>query len=783
MIVGPNGSGKSNIAEAVLWCMGEQSPLAVRGQSMQDVIFSGSHGVSSRGSAEVELVFDNSDGRLPIEFSEVSIKRRLDRKGEGEYRINGARCRMIDVIELLSDTGLGKEMHSVVSQGSVEEIVHSKPEQRRLMIEEAAGLGKHRKRRHRAQLKLERTQDNLDRAMDVEREARSHLRPLKRQAEAAEHHRRLERQSLEIRVELVADVLRMHRDRHSEEEGRTAEAIKVRDGAEKQLDEVAKRREHAEKGLAQRGSEREELTEAYFISQTAYENMKLRLDQSKEVLCAIKDRLELVREATRAEEASLAQLRLRAQSSRREPGDPPIAPIEGAEWLLDGVVLEGQTSQMARMLLDDAWIVENIEGLPEDFKGTAITRSGWAYFGFDHGSYQLLGEDGRVEKVDAGRLSVLKIKERGWERCEDGANEVVEALEGLSTAIEFHRSRLEGEFDKSRDRGAEATKELQGLAAEEHGIQAKLREANTVVTEHEVRVAQARDKEVEIATELKQICTKLGLETEPDRKPLGEEEKLELESKLERLERRREKLGPVNPLAKEEYEQALEHVRELKQQREDLDSAIKELQRLILDTDKLIDKRFEETFALTAKSFEDVVSSLFPGGSGRIRLVEQERPRTVIGGAQEEAATGEQSEDQETEAESEGAERDLGVEVEVTPAGKSMRRLSLLSGGEKSLVALAFLFAVFLARPCPFYILDEVEAALDDENIGRFLALVRQCSDKAQFIIVTHQRRTMDAADVLYGVSMGNDGISKVISHRLGDVSEAEKDQAEVRAA
>ncbi|MDQ3608287.1 MAG: AAA family ATPase, partial [Actinomycetota bacterium] len=209
VIVGPNGSGKSNVTDAVLWAMGEQSPLAVRGSTMQDVIFGGGRGVQARSSAEVELIIDNADGAIDVPMGEISILRRLDRSGDGEYRLNGARCRLVDVLELLSDTGLGKEMHSVVSQGRVEGIVTSKPRDRRLLIEEAAGLGKHRKRRRRAQLKLERTQDNLDRSLDVEREARSRLRPLKRQAEAAELHERLERQTLEARWMLARDAVRV----------------------------------------------------------------------------------------------------------------------------------------------------------------------------------------------------------------------------------------------------------------------------------------------------------------------------------------------------------------------------------------------------------------------------------------------------------------------------------------------------------------------------------------------------------------------------------------------
>ena len=218
----------------------------------------------------------------------------------------------------------------------------------------------------------------------------------------------------------------------------------------------------------------------------------------------------------------------------------------------------------------------------------------------------------------------------------------------------------------------------------------------------------------------------------------------------------------MNPLAEREYEEAVAHVEELEAQREDLESALAELESLIKETDRRIREAFEETFEQAARNFEEVVGHLFPGGRGRLRLVRPEGPKPVIGGEEvpEQAA-------EEEVAEEQPEEEEPGVEVEVTPAGKSMKKLSLLSGGEKSLVALAFMFAVFLARPCPFYILDEVEAALDDLNIDRFLQLVHEYSGRAQFIIVTHQKRTMDAADVLYGVSMGGDGISKVVSRKL----------------
>jgi chromosome segregation protein len=234
----------------------------------------------------------------------------------------------------------------------------------------------------------------------------------------------------------------------------------------------------------------------------------------------------------------------------------------------------------------------------------------------------------------------------------------------------------------------------------------------------------------------------------------------------------------VNPLAEAEYSEALAHVEDLETQRTDLETALAELDSLVKETDRKIHAAFEETFEATRRNFEELVEHLFPDGRGRLRLVDDSRgPKPVLGGAEAGA--------EEPEAESEEPEDKfsaLGVEIEVTPAGKATRRLSLLSGGEKALVALAFVFSVFLARPSPFYILDEVEAALDDANIDRFLQLVKRFSDRAQFIIVTHQKRTMDAAEVLYGVSMGKGGVTKVVSRRFESEQPALAEAAE-RAA
>jgi chromosome segregation protein len=222
--------------------------------------------------------------------------------------------------------------------------------------------------------------------------------------------------------------------------------------------------------------------------------------------------------------------------------------------------------------------------------------------------------------------------------------------------------------------------------------------------------------------------------------PVEGDDPTELEARLERLRVRRAAIGEVNPLAKEEHEREKERLQELIAQRKDLEQSLAELERLRAELTETVETRFTETFDRVREHFEEVAGTLFPGGQGRLRL---------------------------TQPEGEDEEAEPGIEVELRPAGKRVTRLSLLSGGERALGAIAFLFALFLARPCPFYLLDEVEAALDDPNIGRFVSLLRTYADRAQFIVVTHQKRTMEAADVLYGVTMGRDGVSEVVSRKM----------------
>ncbi|HET7508198.1 MAG TPA: AAA family ATPase [Solirubrobacterales bacterium] len=757
VIVGPNGSGKSNITDAVLWALGEQSPGAIRGASMQDVISAGGKGIGQRRAAEVEVTIDNSDGRAASEFSEIAVERRLDRSGDSGYRLNGARCRLADVTDVLSDTNLGREMHSVISQGRVETIIHSKPRERRLLIEEAAGLGKHRKRRRRAELKLRSARDNLDRALDVEREARARLRPLKRQAQAAELGARIEREELGLRAQLVSEELRFGADRAAAAEEAAKKARGIREQLEAQLSEVSQRRSAAEERFAARDRER---TQAWGLL------TKLRGDQER---VAVRVANLSSREAEL--EAGLERLRTELGPLTLDVG-PGSAPGERARKL------EEELGEI------DAGLRTAGEGLSVARSSDAAEAAREAALGdVRSGAERASRHAKRAEGLLGERhREAMRARLAAGEALLDDVRSALKAAEAAGAAIRGRVERIEQKVVGGQDDGDEIAAELKICSQQEFELQAEMKKTSDELTRAEVEAAHLGDRRAEAERELASIAERLGEEIPPAEEALTDEGRAEIDKRLERLERRRAQIGPVNPLAEQEYDEAREHVEALQAQREDIERSMRELESLIRDIDEEIERAFEETFEATARNFEEMVEHLFPGGRGRLRRVslrpvrDEERPA-----GEQEAPT---DAEPEPEPEEEDEQRDeLGVEIEVTPAGKSTRKLSLLSGGEKSLVALAFVFAVFLARPCPFYILDEVEAALDDANIDRFLQLIRRFSDRAQFVIVTHQKRTMDAADVLYGVSMGGDGVTKVVSRRLPrEVGEDAEDEDEGEA-
>jgi chromosome segregation protein len=793
VVVGPNGSGKSNISDAILWASGSLAPSELRAEKPDDVLFAGStSGRSPAESCEVELVFDNEDGALAqLPYSEVSIARRLQRGGEGQYLVNGATVRRTDVVELLADVGLGGQMGSIISQGRVEEILGSKPEERRTLVEEAAGLGRFKRRRHRAELKLARVGVEVDRARDREAEVKKRLRPLALQATAAERAEKLKGEiaSMQVRIAQL-ELAEVEARREGADERRAAVAL-ARKRSDAELEALLRERDRVEGELVGAAGSREEATAALYRLRSATERIELRRESAHALAERLRAQPLPVRSPERErlrEEAGLARERLAAleRTLAELEGLPPAARAlaeQGERLLLSSLeVRDGDERAVAAALAwraaallvpDPAAGLQLLEraraaGLgnlgvvvgepPESppmvekerlLQATelSVTREGFAYdpqrgelwYAGEAAEAVLLELEARRRALEAEIRDLEQRAERAVpvatpadDRPAQAAEQLARELAAAAQAAARLEPALRGRADARGERARDLGEELRELG----GREAELRRSAAETAERAAAV------DVELATiaaerkELERRIEAAGAE------PAEGEDREELATKLERLERRREALGSVNPLAKEEYEREKEQLAELAAQRADLEQSLTELEQLRNDLAETVDRRFAETFAAVRDHFADVASTLFPGGEGRLRL---------------------------TEPELEGDDEDVepGIEIELRPAGKRVTRLSLLSGGEKALGAISFLFALFLARPHPFYLLDEVEAALDDTNIGRFVELLRRYAEQAQFIVVTHQKRTMEAADVLYGVTMGADGISQVVSRRL----------------
>ncbi|MCL4291232.1 MAG: AAA family ATPase [Thermoleophilia bacterium] len=886
VIVGPNGSGKSNIADAIVWAAGSLAPSALRAEKPDDVLFAGSAGRPGSDHCEVELVFDNSAGDGPLPYAEISVARRLARGGEGHYLVNRASVRRTDLVELLADAGLGHEMHAVIGQGRVEQVLSSKPAERRALIEEAAGLGSFKQRRHRAELKLARVRILLDRAQALEEESRKRLRPLALQATAAQRAERLGQEIDRLALRLAAGNLARLERRLAELEERRLAAVHERARRDERLEGLLAERRRAEEELEQAARRHEQATAALYRLRSGTERLAMRHESAQEMAGKLR------RDAARArrladaprDEAPLEELasaeraladagkRSRATLHARESlegaarlaadrlqaldrslaereglppaaraladggaqlalaaldvdagyeraaaaalfhraaailaDDPPAAlalaerarveglgtltvlvppvappptatdlPFAGAERLADRVRPLPGGERVAALLA--GVLVVGPDDLPRVERGVAVTREG---HGFDpargelwfagvaaesvlmelHARRRALAAEVEKLRADAAaaaleaagtfaveraardrvtraRASVALMPQTVdpaeaelLERLADAGERLVATLAACVVGGGRFEAPLRARVDAGGASSAALGEELRALGGREAELRRAAAEATQVVTSLEVDAAR-------VAAECDDVRRRLpdGVEAEE----LADAEGEELRATLARLERRREQLGQVNPLAAEELEREKASLAELTAQREDLERSLDELEQLRAELTETVERRFEETYAAVERHFAEVASALFPGGEGRLRL---------------------------TIPESE--EEEPGVEVELRPAGKRVTRLSLLSGGEKALGALSFLFALFLARPCPFYLLDEVEAALDDTNIGRFVELLRRYADRAQFVVITHQKRTMEAADILYGVTMASDGISQVVSKRL----------------
>jgi len=1131
VVVGPNGSGKSNVVDAVAWVLGAQAPSSVRSQKMDDVIFAGTAKLKALGRCEVTLTLDNSAKLLPIDFEEVTITRRLFRTGDSEYEINGVGCRLLDIQELLSDSGVGRQQHVIISQGQIDAVLNARAEDRRSIIEEAAGVLKYRRRKEKSERRLDATEGNLTRLQDLLREVRRQLKPLERQADAARRHGDLVEELTTLRVHLmgreiatmrerlaasaeeqrhftttraelttrlaeldeqvrsgetqlaaagaddIGDVLSrceslrerlrgvdavlaerirsIDSDRQATADGAVISALEAdREQIQRDLADVDAREKLLVDEVDRVGAADAELVEARgafdrnwgddAIGTAADEASKLRgelqahernrqvLDAERghlvarseaiktalgesdpqtvalrELLATIEKReAELVERVDAADTARLAavaendkaqaaadqarerrshwdarvdaltlaleDLRTRSAADQLTGIDGVLGPLldlveidDGYEAALaaalgdtaHGVVLAdiGAAGQAASLLVDsgasgvllpvmdrdtrdassrslrqhvrgrtpevdailDATIahidvvsdweqamsmaLSNSSAHIVTIDGASFSSDGWRVGAEGFAATGAALEEAVGEAADAAAeveslAATLSAASTGLKdatahhtavqgelnRCDDELVQTGEKLNALhreshtsevqfesitarlaeidermnadderTTALSTQLRQLEADeaaqveqlklMETDQARLAERAQLVAGMrndievrtkaitdrrkfllermndvearlgrhSAQEHDApEARLETANTLR-----RVLSGREAELDTwiealraerkrqSDEVRTIAAGLEkarsdrtttdtslrelVERQSTRQIEEAETNVRLEAAIEtlrhdlqvevgealrteapplppgiaaadrssELERELRIMGPINPLALEEYDTLSERHEFLQGQLDDVKESRRELNKVIRAIDQEIVQVFSSAFVDVAANFELLFGTLFPGGTGSLKLTS---PDDLL---------------------------HTGIEVEARPSGKNVRKLSLLSGGERSLTALAFLFAVFRSRPSPFYVMDEVEAALDDVNLHRFLDLVAEFRNEAQLIIVSHQKRTMEAADCLYGVTMKPGESSRVVSERPGaDMSAYVDDYAETVA-
>ena len=729
VIVGPNGSGKSNVADAIRWAIGEQSLKNLRGKKSEDVIFAGTDKKARLGTASVTLYFDNSDKRLPIEFAEVSITRKVYRSGESEYMINGARVRLLDIVDLLAKAGIGKDSYCVITQGMSDAVLNASPIERRAIFEDAAGVKQYQIEKERALRKLESTRENLVRVDSLLQEIEPHLKNLRRQAEKAGAGKEVA-EKLRVKQVLLYSFL------WDNFQGERGGLLKERDVAQKQVFDLEvetntlKREVTEASGAMEDQSQEEEIGRA--LDSARDEANTLLRDRS-----IIEGKIEIEKEKQKIEEVirvipvDLKYVQ-RALEEIRVNQSELIKRIQNAEKLEDLQDIREFAEVIKQKLYD----------LHEKAGEGNVKKK------------QIVALPDAEKKLSDERLaSLMKEKDICSKRLEVLQKILGEKERALQALRVAGRTSRETFFSKEKD-----------WREKEY----KLTHLKDQLNEVKVRLARVEVREEDLVALVRGELSQGVEDLRYDGTPV-EREKLERE--IARLKVEVEHIGTIDPMVMEEYQETEERFTFLTRESTDLKQATESLRTVIKEMDQKIDKVFHEAFQEIKKKFAAYFKIIFGGGKANVEIVKiRLRVRRLADG-------GEEIEESDESADAEALADEIGIEIFACPPGKKIASLSMLSGGERSLTSLALLFAIISHNPPPFAVLDEVEAALDEANSQRFGTMLRELSLHTQFIAITHNRETMAQASLLYGVTMGADGVSQLLSVRLDQVGNNEFDR------
>jgi len=739
VIVGPNGSGKSNVADAVSWVLGEQRVKSLRGNSMEDVIFRNKK--EELAIAEVSLFFDNSDNFLNLDFKEVKITRRVFAKGGSEYFINSSPCRLIDIQDLTAERGIGKGFYTIINQGQVNDIAVLKPSDRKIIIDELIGVAKHKTRRDKSKSKLLKVSGDIERIDDLMHEVKRTLDPLeiesKKARQYSEVHSNLKYEELSL---FISELNELNKKWEHENTANIENEIKLKELNQKieiLINEKSQQQENIHNSRSRYNYLKEKIDD-FNLKENKAGSMINLFESKRNVFSTLNNMLKMEYSSLKSSTRQISGTRNFYENKKSNTSREDIEVILNRLKNLDNKIneffikLKNYISRIELIIefeKDKESIKKELIELVELIKKYTFV------------SDDLYNDDGSVsveieKKLESiGTLGNYCMKKAGdTEKILAVLNIFIQIAQKIKNRLYPEYKELSKKIEDEDKSFYEFDNKINDARMEKQNIDNELFKINFTKQ-------QIREK---VTNQTESMIDNYNLPVEYIFKNYKPCEDMEKSSRIvRRLKNEIKSFGSINPNATQEFNRVKERYDFLQSQRDDLFDSKKNLELLISDINKKIEELFAIKFEEINNNFKTYFKLLFPLGEGRLDLVNS----------------------------NDDGEDETGIDMKADIGNNKLVQLSLLSGGEKALISIAFLFSIFTSNIAPFYVFDEIDAALDDMNLNRFLALVKKFSSGRQVIIITHQKKTMEIADTIYGVTMQSTGISKIVSEKMEKIN------------
>jgi chromosome segregation protein len=783
-IVGPNGCGKSNIVESLRWCMGENSAKSMRGSGMEDVIFSGTSNRPSKNISEVALLLDNKAKDGPSQYNELDeliIKRKIEKDKGSKYYINDKEVRARDVQTFFADLSTGAHSPSLISQGKIGQLVTSKPIERRSILEEAAGISGIHARRQEAETRLNAAENNLKRADELKKQQQKQLDNLKKQAEEATRYKEISGEIKKIEAglyflkiqEIEKDKKKITENLSELDDDLSAVNIDFNhnntllDEENKKLSPLRDKKMESAAKLQKLNLDMTSLDD----EEARVKSLQVKLEKSIKTIES-----DLERERSISLDAGLNEKRISKEKGELLITENELLEVESKsskELNTSKINLESLQNQLDEMLDKIENYIDRDKKLTKDmFKDLKmlvkkITLSQEEY-AENYGKNKSIQSDSIKRKE---RIKNIDIELENWRNLKSNSEKMISELNERKSKLQIELNENQKNPERIATSKGQNLQNLENTKRRNEEIEAELVEAeekynfiNQNLKEIQLKLSDFKENKARNEATIEGIESRkkdlmysvkneLNIENENSLLSKSDLNSLSLEKmpdiqtqaqKVEKIKKQRESLGSVNLRADEETKKYETEIKKMEDDRADLYSAIVKLKSSIDELNQKGRERLLEAFTKVNRKFNEVYTKLFSGGTAKIELVDSDDPL------------------------------EAGLEMFVSPPGKRLQSITLLSGGEQALTALSLVFAVFLVNPSPICVLDEVDAPLDDANVTRFCALLDELTKitKTKFIIITHHALTMSRMHRLYGVTMAEQGVSQLVAVDLQKAEE-----------